>query len=171
MTSWRLLAIPLIGLTVSMPLRAQTPQVFSDTYAAFVETLRARCTEFEDGTFDAPEDAVSATTDFNGDGITDPVVEEYSFSCSSSATLFSGGTGGGFAHVFVSRPDGSYARFEFLSYGIMIVMPQSKPEQPLLVLPVHGAQCGLRGEPCYVSYVWSEDGLFVSPSGAVAASE
>lgn len=171
MTSWRFLTILLIGLSAAAPLRAQTPQVFSDTYAAFVETLRTRCTAFENGTFDAPADAVSTTADFNGDGITDPIVEEYSFSCSSSATLFSGGTGGGYVHVFVSGPDGSYARFEFLSYGVMIVMPQSNPDQPILVLPVHGAQCGLRGTPCYISYVWSEDGRFVSPSGAVAASE
>ena len=168
MTSWRLL---LIGLIAATPLRAQTPQAFSGTYDAFVETLRARCAEFENGSFDAPTDAVSAPTDFNGDGITDPIVEEYRFSCSSSATLFTGGTGGSAIHVFMSQPDASYARFEFMAYGAMVVTPQGRPEQPILVLPVHGSQCSLRAAPCYASYVWSEEGFFVSPSGSVAASE
>lgn len=171
MTPSRLLPVLLIGLAVATPLRAQTPPVFADTYAAFVETLRTRCTEFENGTFDAPATAVSAAADFNGDGITDPIVQEDRFSCSSSATLFSGGTGGGYAHVFVSGPDGGYTRFEFLSYDVLIVTPQGAPGRPLLVLPVHGAQCDLVGAPCYVSYVWSEEGRFVSPSGAVTASE
>lgn len=171
MKPWRLLPVLLTGLAAATPLRAQTPQVFADTYAAFVETLRTRCTGFENGDFEAPADAVSATTDFNGDGVTDPVVEEYRFACSSSATLFSGGTGGGYAHVFVSRPDGGYDRFEFLSHGVMIVMPQSRPDRPVLLLPVHGGQCEVTAGPCYMSYVWSEDGRFVSPSGAVTASE
>ena len=137
MMSRRISAILLLALTTAAPLRADPPQMFSDTYAAFVETLRTRCTEFDNGSFDAPEDVVSATADFNGDGIADPIVDENSFSCSSSATMFAGGTGGSYTHVFMSNPDGSYARFEFLSHGRMIVMPHTKPERPILVLSAH----------------------------------
>ena len=111
--------------------------MFSDTYAAFVETLRTHCTEFEKGTFEAPEDVVSATDEFNGDGIADPIVAENRFSCSSSAAMFVGGTGGGYTHVFMSNPDGGYKRFEFLSHDCMIVMPHTKPERPILVLSAH----------------------------------
>lgn len=167
----RLLPVLLIGLFAAAPLRAETPQIFADSYAGFVETLRTRCSDFENGDFDAPADAVSAAADFNGDGMTDPVVEEWRFACSSSATMFSGGTGGGFVHVFLSRPEGGYDRFEFLAHGVMIVTPQGRPERPVLLLPVHGSQCDVTAAPCYASYVWSEDGRFVSPGGAVAVAE
>ncbi|MCE8507868.1 hypothetical protein KBY28_05315 [Ruegeria pomeroyi] len=156
---------------VSAPVSAQTPATFSDTYADFVETLRVRCIGFENGAFDAPTEAVSRTADFNGDGITDPIVEESRFSCSSSATMFSGGTGGSYVHLFVSQPDGGYSRFEFLTYAAMIVTPQSRPDRPVLLLPQHGANCDVTAEPCYAAFVWSETGRFVSTGGVVEASQ
>ncbi len=147
------------------------PADFSDRYSAFVETLRARCMDFEEGDFDAPADAVSYKADFNGDGITDPIIEESRFACSSSATMFSGGTGGGNIHIFVSQPGGSYDQFEFLGDGLMIVSPQTRPDRPILLLSVHGSDCDVTAEPCYASYVWSQEGRFVSIYGSVAASE
>ncbi|PTQ71364.1 hypothetical protein [Celeribacter persicus] len=163
-------AMLLAGLAAA-PLSAQTPATFSDTYSDFVETLRARCTGFENGAFDAPAEAISRTTDFNGDGITDPIVEEWRFSCSSSATMFNGGTGGSYVHLFVSQPDGGYSRFEFLAYATLIVTPQGRANRPVLLLPEHGANCDVTAEPCYAAYVWSETGRFVSPGGVVEASQ
>lgn len=164
-------AVFMATVATTSPLHAETPKAFVDTYTPFMEALRARCTGFENGEFFAPEDAVSYTTDFNGDGITDPIVDEARFACSSSATMFSGGTGGGFIHVFVSQPDGSYQRFEFLAHGAKAIVPQGYPKRPILLLSVHSGQCDVTAEPCYVAYVWSKTGKFVSSSGAISASK
>jgi hypothetical protein len=161
----------LIGITASPSLWAQTPQMFADGYSTFVETLRAQCTEFEAGEFDAPTDAASYTTDFNGDGITDPIVEEYRFACSSSASMFSGGTGGSSVHVFASRSDGGYDQFTFLGHSVMVIIPQTRPDRPVLLMPVHSGQCDVTAEPGYAAYVWSKEGQFVSTSGPVATSQ
>lgn len=165
------LFLSVAAFLAAMPLAAQTPTGFAGIRSAFVETLRARCTAFEGGRFEAPEDAAGHVADFNGDGLTDPIIEEARFSCSTSATMFSGGSGGGAIHVFVSQPDGGYGRFAFLAHGFMVVTPPGEASRPILLLPVHAGQCDVVAEPCHAAYVWSGTGRFVSVAGAVAASE
>ncbi|MFT3689303.1 hypothetical protein [Paenirhodobacter sp.] len=154
-----LFSLSLLLAGLAAPLHAETPP-------EFIETLRARCAGVEGGVFTAPEEAVSSIADFNGDGITDPIIEEARFGCSTSATLFSGGSGGGGVQVFVSRP-GGYDRFEFLAQGTMVVAPPGPPDRPVLLLSVHSGQCDVVAESCQAAYIWSETGRFVSIGGAV----
>lgn len=161
----------LIAFLATSPLQAETSEMFADRYSDYVETLRKQCIDFEAGEFHAPEIAATFATDFNGDGRTDPIVDESRFVCSSSASMFSGGTGGGAIHVFVSQPDSTYEQFEFLAHGNIVVTPQTRPNRPVLLLSVHSSRCDLIAAPCYASYVWSQDGRFVSTSGAVEASK
>ena len=164
----RALAACLLALAPLSPVWAQDG--FESAYATLLDGLRASCAAIDNGAFDAPDGAVSRTTDFNGDGVTDPVVREYEMGCSTSATLFSGGTGGGALHVFVSRPEGGFDRFAFLALNAAVIMPQGQTDRPVLLLAVHPSQCDVVAEPCMAAYAWSDIGRFVSPAGVVEAS-
>ena len=158
----------MLAYAVAATALAGTPALAQDQFdialQSYVDRLSADCAALGAGTFtDAPE-AVRKTSDVNGDGVTDPIVDAGAMSCSSSATLTAGGSGGREISVFVSQDDGAFERFIFLGDGML---PLTLGRVTVLIVPKHGSSCGLTGTaPCYAAYSWAEGG-FVSGGGRV----
>jgi hypothetical protein len=144
----------LVGLMASPAL---ADEQFDLAFGAYTVSLAADCASFDGGEFDAAPDAVLKVADVNGDGRTDPIVDIGAMSCSSSATLTGGGSGGRPISVFVSQADGGYQRFEFLGEGML---PLALGPTTVLIVPKHGSTCDLVGSAvCYSAYVWGGDGF------------
>ena len=142
---------------------------FAHALEAYEAKLAADCAEFEDGTLQVNQGGLQTVTDFNGDGITDPILDTGVYSCSSMAS-FNSGSGGRLIVVFVSSPQAEhgYQRFEFLGEGNITT---SLGDRSIFLLAEHGTSCGGSGyEPCFGAYSWSE-GRFASAGGTVEASE
>ena len=92
--------------------------------------------------------------DFNNDGITDPIIDTHGLHCSTSATLYGGGSGGWGYDVFISEGAG-YQHYSFLAHSSMVVLPYATP---VLLLTQHGSACDVSGV-CYQAYFWA-DGAF-----------
>lgn len=142
---------------------------FASVLEAYEAGLASECAAFENGTLDASQDGVRMVADFNGDGITDPILDTSVYACSTMASFYSG-TGGRLIVVFVSSEQASdgYERFEFLGEGNITT---SFGDSPIFLLAQHGANCDRAGfEPCFGAYSWSQD-HFASAGGQVRASE
>ena len=158
-------ALAVAGLLAS-PAFAQDQ--FDAAFAAYTEALAADCAAFDGGEFDAAPEAVSKAVDVNGDGRTDPIVDAGAMSCSSSATLTGGGSGGRDISVFVSQDDGSYQRYAFLGEGML---PVVLGPSTVLIVPKHGTSCDMVGSAvCFSAYVWAGDG-FVAGGDKVGKAE
>ncbi len=132
---------------------------FGNYYDKFIIKQKQSCKNIDDGELEISEGGVQYSTDFNGDGITDPIINENALTCSSSATLFSGGSGGGYITVFTSQKAGGFLKFEFqaLDYAVVALGPR-----PTLLLALHGIRCGLTGsQPCHIAYTFA-GGEFVT---------
>ncbi len=118
--------------------------------------------------FEVADGSIQLVVDFNRDGITDPGIDTRAFSCSSSATLFDGGTGGHYINAFVSEDDNTYKRFEFLAQDSAVV---SLGGTSVLLLENHGTSCDLRGPNlCFAAYSWAE-GTFNIACAAIRPEE
>lgn len=155
-----------IGLLPGMAAQADTVAAnFQPVYDGFLADARADCQAFDNGHFEM-RGGVDMVADFNGDGVTDPMVDSMGMHCSTSATLFSGGSGGGDINVFVSD-GGTYKRFVFMGYSKAVL---TFGAGSVLLLAKHGSSCDLSGaDACYVAYTWN-GGAFHSAGGRVAAS-
>ncbi len=158
----------MVTLTPVVASAQDVPERFQPTLDAFLEANRSECAALENGVFEAADGGIQLVADFNGDGITDPLIDTRAFSCSSSATLFDGGTGGHYIDVFVSSGDTTYQRFEFLAQNSAVV---SLSSTAVLLLELHGTACQLSGpSPCFAVYSWAE-GKFNTSGGASVSQD
>lgn len=119
----------------------------SGAASAVVEQARADCRNFENGRLEVGDPAISQI-DLSGDGKADEIVDFRHFSCSSSASLFCG-TGGCPVTALV---DGMPT--EFLAKGWRVITWDSLP---VLLLAIHGSECGGTNlRRCFRAVVWSE---------------
>lgn len=158
----------MIVLTPAMASAQDIPERFQQALDVFLEAAKSECAALENGVFEAADGGIQFVADFNGDGITDPVIDTRVFSCSSSATLFDGGTGGHYINVFVSSDATTYQRFEFLAQDSAVV---SLSSTAVLLLELHGTACQLSGpNPCFAAYSWAE-GKFITSGDALASQD
>ena len=127
-------------------------QMTRPAIAASVEEVlaqaRSDCEALENGSFHSGEDAV-ASIDLNRDGVTETLIDESRFSCSSSASLFAA-NGGSMLHVLVGEQHYSWQAlgWQTISWG----------EDIILLLARHGTQCGGYGyQHCYEAVVFNGD--------------
>ncbi|WP_420402744.1 hypothetical protein [Nisaea sp.] len=115
---------------------------------AVVEAVQAECAAIDGGLLTLEADAIQRL-DLTGDGRPDEVIDGRDLSCSSSRTLFCGGTGGCRLFLVVGE-----SVTEEMSKGWKLVR---LGHLPVLLLQVHGSRCGgtnLRS--CVKALVWSE---------------
>jgi hypothetical protein len=113
-----------------------------------IEEARARCQAFEGGTLTVA-DAAIVPTDLTGDGAPDAVVDGQGLRCSSSASLFCGGTGG--CEIALVAEGTVTPR---LAKGWRVV---DWAGDRIVLLQVHGSACGGTNlRRCYEALVWSE---------------
>ncbi len=106
------------------------------------------CASFEDGQF-AMEPGAIVRIDLDGDLKLDWVLNEFSFSCSSAASLF-GSTGGTLSHFLVGDTVASLLNqgWEMRTLG----------RNRVLLAEVHGTQCdGFGYTPCVTASVWDSE--------------
>lgn len=140
------LRILLISTVFWLPVSA----LAAETAERIIAQARADCRSFENGTLTLGENAV-VQADLTGDGRTEEIVDSRALSCSSAASLFCG-TGG--CSVTVVAEGRAWA---FLAKAWRIVDWNG---QPILLLEVHGSNCGGTNlRRCYEAVVWSEGGL------------
>ncbi|WP_420348808.1 hypothetical protein [Pelagibius sp.] len=136
----------MIGAALWLPL----PALAADTAEDVIAQARADCRSFEGGTLTLGENAI-VPADLTGDGEPEEIVDSRAFTCSSAASLFCG-TGGCTVTVVV---DGAASAFLAKAWRIV-----DWNGQPILLLAVHGSDCGGTNlRRCYEAVVWSEDGF------------
>lgn len=119
----------------------------SDTGDAIIQQARQDCQSFENGVLEITDNPISRV-DLTGDGQPDELVDSRAFSCSSAASLFCG-TGGCSLTAIVG---GSTTEFQAKGWRIV-----DWDRQPILLLAVHGSECGGTNlRRCYNAMVWSE---------------
>lgn len=160
-----------VSLVLIIPAMASAQDIstrFKPTLATFVAAAKLDCATLDKGILEVTDGGIYFTTDFNQDGITDPIIDTRVFSCSSSATLFDGGTGGHYINVFVSNDDNSYKRFEFLAQDSTVI---SLGSSPVLLLKHHGTSCNLLApSACFAAYSWAE-GTFNTTNAIIRPQE
>jgi hypothetical protein len=124
--------------------------------AADVDTILAdaakACAAQDNGTL-TTEGAVKEV-DLTGDGKPDTVVDEAFFKCSTSASLFNGGTGGSMVHFLA---DGSETARLVKGWDTA-----NWADSTLILLALHGGECGGAGvDPCFEALTWGAN-AFVS---------
>lgn len=127
---------------------------FFSSLQEFLAPLQAECESFGNGVFDRRDGAVTYVADFNQDGVTDPILDNDYLECSTSATLFTGGSGGGYLTVFISQNDGSYQSHEFLAQNYSVVF---QGKIAILLLKQHGTNCDQSGpDTCFAAHNWKD---------------
>jgi hypothetical protein len=125
------------------PLAAQ--QDWPAPITSAIETARAECAGFENGTLDVPWNAVSRT-DLTGNGQADHVLDFGRLACSSMVSMYCGT--GGCSVLFVV--DGEVT--ERLSKGWSV---ERLGPMTVLLNQVHGSECGGTNlNPCVEAMVW-----------------
>jgi len=122
----------------------------SDASNAIIDEARDICRSFDNGVLEVGSGAVTSV-DLTGDGNPDEVVDHGEFICSTALSLFCGTGGCSMTAIADGKP------FEFLTKAWKVV---DWDGQPILLLVVHGSECGgdnLRR--CYRAEVWSENGF------------
>lgn len=115
-----------------------------------IEEAREICRSFDNGVLETGSGAISRV-DLTGNGKPDEIVDHGEFSCSTAASLFCGTGGCSMTAIADGQP------FEFLTKAWKVAVWDG---QPILLLVVHGSECGgdnLRR--CYRAEVWSENGF------------
>lgn len=117
---------------------------------------KADCASFENGTVTTPPTSVSQV-DLTGDATPETIVDWSGFACSTMASPW-GGTGGNLISVLIGGQ-----RSDFMALGWKVVDFNG----PVLLLAVHGAECGGTGsDPCVDARVWNGQVLMsVLPAG------
>lgn len=122
----------------------------SEAANTVVGEAREICRSFDNGVLEVGSGAITSV-DLTGNGNPDEIVDHGEFTCSTALSLFCGTGGCSMTAIADGKP------FEFLTKAWKVVDWDS---QPILLLVVHGSECGgdnLRR--CYRAEVWSEDGF------------
>ncbi len=123
---------------------------------ADVDTILAEATAAcaaQDGGTLTTEGAVKEV-DLTGDGKADTVVDEALFQCSTSASLFNGGTGGSMVHFLAEGSETArlVKGWDTANWNGNL----------LILLALHGGDCGGAGvDPCFEALTWGANS-FVS---------
>ncbi len=133
----------------------EAPTRFQPVLDVYKAAAQAECADTDGGDFDMNGGVIYAA-DFNNDGITDPIIDTHGLHCSTSATLYGGGSGGWAYDVFISEGAG-YQHYSFMAHSSTVVLPGVTP---VLLLTQHGSECDVSGV-CYQAYFWV-DGMFRS---------
>ena len=121
------------------------PAIAASIEDVFAQARNA-CEGLESGSFHSEEDAV-VSIDLNRDGVTDTLIDESRFSCSSSASLFAP-NGGSMLHMIVGD---KHYRWQALGWRTI-----TWGEDSILLLARHGTHCGGYGyQKCYESVVFN----------------
>ncbi len=121
------------------------PALAADTGATIISKARLACESYENGVFDQGK-AVSRV-DLTGDGISDTVIDEGDFRCSSARSLYCG-SGGCSLHAIVNEEVWS-----FQAEGWRMIDWEGRP---ILLIARDGGWCGGAGaQVCYEAVVWS----------------
>ncbi|MDJ0860481.1 MAG: hypothetical protein QNJ03_15445 [Dinoroseobacter sp.] len=113
-----------------------------------IETARAECAGFENGTLDVPWNAVTRS-DVSGDGQIDYVLDLGRLACSSMASMYCG-TGGCSVYFVVED-----TVTERLSKGWSV---ERLGPMTVLLNQIHGANCGGTNlNPCVEAMVWDAE--------------
>jgi hypothetical protein len=138
-------------LTILAAIALCAPTVALATPETILAEAAAACTEQDGGTFGS-EGAVREV-DLNGDGTLDTVVDEALFTCTTAASLY-GGSGGSMVHFLVGEVEETR-----LAQGWDTA---DWSGLPLVLVALHGTECGGVGsDPCVEAMVW-RDGRFHS---------
>lgn len=126
---------------------AGQPVLASDAGQRVIDQARADCRAFENGVLEGMEQAI-AFADLTGDGKPEEIIDARRFSCSSAASLFCG-TGGCSITVIVDE-----RAVTFLAKDWKVITWSG---QPILLLAIHGSDCGGTNlRRCFRALVWSE---------------
>lgn len=115
---------------------------------AVIKGVQEECAALDGGVLTLQPDAIQRL-DLTGDGLPDEVVDGQDLSCSSSHTLFCGGTGGCRLFLIVGDhvTEEMTKGWELIRFG----------DLPVLLLQVHGSFCGGTNlRRCVKALVWSE---------------
>ena len=115
---------------------------------SIINDARKECASFENGVLKTSESTIQLV-DLTGNGRQEEIVDTSQFQCSTAASLFCG-TGGCSLIALVEGKS-----FDFLAQSWRIVHWNN---HPILLLAVHGANCGgtnLTG--CFNALIWSEN--------------
>lgn len=124
--------------------------IASEAADAVINEARDICRSFDDGVLEVGTGAI-VSIDLTGNGIPDEIVDHGEFTCTTALSLFCGTGGCSMTAIADGKP------FEFLTKAWKVV---DWDGQPILLLVVHGSECGgdnLRR--CYRAEVWSENGF------------
>ena len=109
------------------------------------------CAGYDNGVFELR--SAPTEVDLTGDGLSEIILDEGTFSCSTSASLY-GGTGGSTIHVIKDGVDMTRLARGWTVYDW--------DGTQVLLLYLHGSECSGAGtQPCVEALVWGEAG-FVS---------
>lgn len=126
---------------LAAPVAAQAGVTAEDVLAE----AKADCASFDNGTVTAAPDAVTPV-ELTGDATPETIVDWAKFSCSTMASAW-GGTGGSLISVLIGD-----TRSDYMALGWKVVDFGG----PVLLLQVHGAECGGTGsDPCVDAEVWN----------------
>jgi len=145
---------------------ASAGERFAPTLRQLIEDRESLCAEFDGGELITNPGGTQYVADFNGDGITDPIIDGGVFNCTTSATMFHGFSGGRMIDVFVSTPDPAepYEHFSFTGLGNITT---SLGNKAVLLMVQDGTSCDATGnEFCFAAYSWV-DGKFAAAGGTV----
>ena len=138
-----------VGLGAALLLTVVAPSWASEAIDRVVDQARQDCSDFEDGVLQTTDELLTLI-DVTGDGEPDEVVDAHGFHC-TTGSLFCG-TGGCPLTVIVDNTP-----TEFLAKAWTVI---EWGEQPILLLEVHGSECGGTNlRTCFEAVVWSEDGF------------
>ena len=107
------------------------------------------CAGYDNGVFELRSPPTQV--DLTGDGVPETILDEGTFSCSSSASFY-GGTGGSMIHVINGDVD-----------MVRLARDWTVHEwngKQVLLLYLHGSECfGAGMRPCVEALVWGDDGF------------
>jgi hypothetical protein len=123
----------------------------ADVDTILAEAAKA-CAALDNGVLTS--DGAVKEIDLTGDGTPDTVVDEAVLQCSTSASLFNGGTGGSVVHFLANGTETSYLVKDWDT--------ANWEGATLILLALHGGECGGAGvDPCFEALTWGAN-RFVS---------
>ncbi|MBA4502521.1 hypothetical protein [Marinobacterium marinum] len=143
------------AVSVKHEMLTEAGEHFAPSLRRFIEERERLCADFEGGELVINPGGAQYVADFNGDGVTDPIIDGGVFSCTTSATMFHGFSGGRVIDVFVSMRDSEkpYVRFSFMGLGNITT---SLGNKAILLMVKDGVYCDAAGtEFCFAAYSWA----------------
>jgi len=140
-----------LGLGAALALCASAANA-SDIASRLIDEARQNCAALDNGELGYQPGTIRLI-DLNGDGVDDEIIDESTYSCTSSRTLFCGTGGCGLKVIVGDR---------ILERLVKQWQTLEWDGDRLLLLQLHGAECGGSGlERCYEAVSWG-DGDFRS---------